>query len=87
MDHWHHYPGCGRAMDLDMVLGSSPGFDVTRAQAMQFGMAPGGSLVSPLALSWPSVVSGATDINTHPGNSTAMGPDMASMVVQAFSSV
>lgn len=45
MDHWHHYPGCGRAMDLDMVLSSSPGFDVTRAQAMQFGMAPGGSPV------------------------------------------
>lgn len=85
-------PGCGRIMDSDTVLGSSPGSDLT---------SPGGS--RPISLAWPLwkyvpptparpqggkqdpryqhdlwslMIPEVTDINTDPGYVKITGPDM-----------
>lgn len=73
--------GCGRPMDLDVVLGSIQGVDVIVVLAgtvvHSYQHDPSGCVVSecqhvcrwqpsPQASAWPSMVRGVTDINTDP---------------------
>lgn len=87
-------PGCCRAVDPEMVFGSSPGPDVTMtqvpAQTTQIGMAlwqhsPQTNMTSSdgpdLRFSPSSVVSGATDISTDTGRDIDL--DMSWVAAQA----
>lgn len=81
MCHDHQYrPRCGRTIDIDMVLCSSPGPDVTMVPSGNAGPRPSTWLqmvAHTLGSTHSSVVSGATDINIDPVCGRTTDPDMS----------